>query len=286
MRSCIYCGRELKDGEVCSCPRSQARRAAKSANNNAYTAHSENGSEQGSNYYRTGYTKNDGRIKRRWHKFKTQRAERRNRRSYKPSSFLRDIGGFIKSPVNAISNPKDLSMALMLLIAAIQGAIIGLGIFFTATGASRSWFRMLANIIGFSGFTGYKAIAYIASSAIGGAVGGIMMFLIHSAVFYVIGKLLFRSRANFSSFSQRLVLTNIPFTVFAAVGVSFSFISTTTLMILLLCGVMTSFILTYVSLCCEWSAHSESKVLYALVIGYFILFTLICTLLRISVLGG
>ena len=31
MRSCIYCGRELAPGEVCSCPQSVAHRNAKQA---------------------------------------------------------------------------------------------------------------------------------------------------------------------------------------------------------------------------------------------------------------
>lgn len=285
MRSCIYCGKELGDGELCSCPRASARRAAKNNENKTDT----NGEAKGG-YYRTGYTQQDGRIKRGWHRFKTKRAERRNRYGNTSRKTLDGalsyVWSFIKSPVDGISNPKDFSLAQMLIISAIQGAIIGMGIYFVATGASRSWFGFLANLIGFGGINGYKMLMHIAASAASGAVGGVVMFFIHSGIFFAINRLIFRSYTSYVSFAQRLVLTNIPFTALAAVGVLFAFFSTTTLMILLICGAVTSFILTYVSLSQEWSAYSESRVLYALILGYFVLFALICSLLRISIIGG
>ena len=294
MRSCIYCGRELQDKEQCNCPGAQMRRAAKTnaagSNNSGHagsTGNAENsGGSNQNGYYRTGYTGNDGRIKRKWHRIKTKQAERRNRvkNSKNAKGVFSAIWKFIKSPAESILNPKAFSMPQMALIAAAQGAIIGMGIYFVATGASRSWFGFLANLIGFRGLNGYRMILNIIMSAVSGAVGGTVLFFIYSGVFYAINRLIFKSYNSFTSFLQRLILTNTPFTVFAAVGVLLAMFSTTTLMILLICGAMSSFVMTYISLCGEWSSHSESKVFYAMLLGYFIMFTFICSLLRISII--
>lgn len=286
MRSCMYCGRDLSENEKCNCPGAVKRREEKKKNestdyNPGY------GKYNNSDYYRTGYTKKESKIKRMWSRFTTKRAEKKNRRkiSYNGGmkGFFNNVWSFIKSPVDEISNPKNFSIVQMLLISAVQGAIIGMGIFFVITGASRSWFRFLANVIGFGGIEGYKTIGYIALSALSGAVGAAVMFLIYSGVFYLIGKFVFRSFSGYLGVAQRLVMTTIPFTAFAAIGVVFSFFSTTTLLIMLLTGVLSSMILTYVSLNEEWSQKS-SYVFYAMLLGYFVLFTIICSLIRVSII--
>ena len=286
MRSCIYCGRDLADGEQCSCPSAVARRTAKSGQNTQTDRNTKDDSHSG--YYRTGYTQNDGAFKRAWDRMKTKRAARK--RNAQANGGAREIFSyiwrFIKSPATEIANPRDFSLWQMLLIAAAQGAIIGLCIYFILTGESRGWFKTLANIIGFGGINGYKALIYAGVSAVSGAAGGIIFFLAHAGVFWLINRFIFRSYTGFTSFSQRLILTNIPFTVLAAVGVAFAFISSTTLMILLMCGALSSFILTYISLSEEWSSYSGSRVMYSMMLGYFILFTFIFSLLRVSVIGG
>lgn len=296
MRSCIYCGRDLADGEQCQCPTAAARRAAKrgqsqNTQSSQGTQNTEfNRTDQGG-YYRTGYTQNDSWFKRTHDRMKTKRAVRKNRpKAESTSGGAKDVFSyiwrFIKSPATEVLNPRDFAMWQMLLIAAVQGAIIGLCVYFITTGASRGWFRALANIIGFGGINGYRMIMQAGVSAVSGAIGGIVFFLVHTGIFWLINRLLFRLRTDFTSFAQRLVLTNIPFTLLAAVGVAFSFISSTTLVILLMCGALSSFILTYVSLNEEWSAFSESRVMYSMMLGYFILFTFIFSFLRVSVIGG
>ena len=289
MRSCMYCGRDLSDNEKCNCPGAVKRREEKQKSQNS-DYNPGYGKYNNSDYFRTGYTKKENKIKRMWSRFKTKRAEKKNRprTSYKGGvkGFFQNVLAFIKNPVNGILNPKNFSIWQMLLIAAIQGAIIAMGVFFVTTGASRSWFKFLANVIGFGGIEGYKTLAYIAMSALSGAVGATVMSLIYWGVFYLIGRFIFRSFTTYTGVGQRLVMTTIPFTVFAAFGVLFSFLSTTTLMIMLLIGVLSSMILTYVSLNEEWSQKSESYVFYALLLGYFILFTIVCSLIRISVIGG
>ena len=305
MRSCIYCGRELGDGEKCNCAKAAARRAAKDGGGeSAQTAqttqttqseqtgqNAQSGQNEQGGYYRTGYTGNDGWFRRTRDRVRTKRAVRQNRaRSAGVSGSARDIFSyiwrFIKSPATEIANPRDFAMWQMLIIAAVQGAIIGLCVYFIMTGASRGWFRALANIIGFGGINGYLMIMYAVAAAISGAAGGVCLFFAHAGIFWLINRFIFRLHTGFTAFSQRLVMTNIPFTVFAAVGMMLSFISTTTLMILLMCGALSSFILTYIALNEEWSAFTESRVLYSMLLGYFIMFTFVFSLLRISIIGG
>ncbi len=293
MRSCMYCGRELADGEQCSCAGAAARRAAKSGANGSggYGASGQNPqSEQNKQggYYRTGYTQTENPLKRLWNRYKTKRrAAKAGRASNKEMhGFFSYIYRFIKSPATEIANPRAFSMPQMLLIAAVQGAIAGLCVYFASSGVPRGWLRAIANIIGFGGVNGFRSVARAVEAAVSGAAGGIFFFLIYSGIFWLIGKFIFRSGTRFTPFSQRLILTSIPLTLFAAVGVLFSFISTTTLMILLMCGTLSSFILTYVSLNEEWSSFSESRIMYAMLLGYFVLFTFVFSLLRVSVIGG
>lgn len=293
MRSCIYCGRELADGEQCNCAKAAARRAAKNGGNDnvrqSAAQDSQSGSQnsQQSGVYRTGYTEHENPFKHAWSRHKTKRQARKARPSNgEMRGIFSYIYRFIKSPATEISNPRAFSMPQMLLIAAAQGAIIGLCVYFISTGAPRGWFRAIANIIGFGGVNGYRAIVRAIESIFSGAVGGILFFIVHAGIFWLINRFIFRLRTSFTSFSQRLILTSIPFTLFAAVGVVFSFISTTTLMILLMCGALSSFILTYTALNDEWSSYSESRVFYAMLLGYFILFTFIFSLMRVSIIGG
>ncbi len=296
MRSCIYCGRELAEGEKCSCPGAAARRAAKdggSASQNTDTSTQYNNSgtntqytRNENGYYRTGYTQAENPLKRKWNRYKAKRQAAKSQRTPEMRGIFSYIYRFIKSPATEIANPRAFSMPQMLLIAAIQGAVIGLCVYFVNTGAPRGWLRAIANIIGFGGTTGFRSVLHAVEAALSGALGGGFFLLIHTGIFWLINRFIFRSRTGFTPLAQRLVLTNIPFTALAAIGVAFSFISTTTLMILLMCGALSSFILTYISLNEEWSSYSESRVLYALMLGYFILFTFIFSLLRVSVIGG
>lgn len=280
MRTCMYCGRELKDSELCTCSMATARRAAKSANDKDDKKHGA--------YYKTGYTA-DGKAARWKTRFKTKAEERKNRcarNKMAAKTLFSDVWRFLKSPIDGVLNPRNLPLFHILLLAAMQGALIGLGVYFVATGASRSRFAALASLVGFNGATGYKMLLSILMSAVGGAVSGTVFFLIYTGVFYLINRFVFRLHGTFSAMAQRLAFVTIPAAVLTAVGVLFSFFSTTTLMILMMCGGSITFILSYEALNCEWSVYSRTKSLYGVALGYFILFTLVCGLMRISIIGG
>ncbi|MCD8390391.1 MAG: hypothetical protein LUD03_00935, partial [Firmicutes bacterium] len=114
----------------------------------------------------------------------------------------------------------------------------------------------------------------------------IIFFFIYVGVFYLINRFIFRLRSTFTNMAQKLVFTTVPGVVITAAGVLISFFSATTLMILMLCGGLITIILSYEALDSEWSVYSRTKSLYGVILGYFVLFTLICTLLRISIIGG
>ncbi|MCD8390390.1 MAG: hypothetical protein LUD03_00930, partial [Firmicutes bacterium] len=145
-----------------------ARRAAKEQQQKRGSAQSDNGKKsktcgESRSYYRTGYT-DRSKAKQRWNRFKTKSAERKNRPKKQTSdmrSIFSSLWQFLKSPIDGVLNPKGFSMPQMILLAAIEGALIGMGLYFVATGASRSWFRALANIVGFGGAAGYKMLLNI-----------------------------------------------------------------------------------------------------------------------------
>ena len=90
MRSCIYCGKELKDGEVCDCPQSAAHRRAKETE----AKKAESGTDtSGKDYkynpnynsssYQTGYTKKESKFTQAWNRFKMKRSVHKAERSGK-----------------------------------------------------------------------------------------------------------------------------------------------------------------------------------------------------------
>ena len=73
----------------------------------------------------------------------------------------------------------------------------------------------------------------------------------------------------------------IPFTVICVIGTLLSFLAPITLAILLLCGAATVAVLTYEALRTEWISRSPGKVMYAMMLGYFVFFSIVCHLILI-----
>ncbi len=286
MRVCVYCGKELEPDEKCNCPGAVKRRGEKEKNSGKADS---NGSNASNGYYRTGYTEKVSKSKRRWNRFKAKcqaaKNQRRAKKRLDKNQIFSYMLNFLKAPVDAIRNPRGFTVLQMFIIAAVQGGIIGLGIYFASSGASRSWFRAVANIIGFGGITGYKAILCVLYAVFAGAVGAAAIFAMYTGVFWLLNRLIMRdAKSGFADIGQRLVMTTLPGTIIAAVGVLFSFFSSTTLMILLLCGAASAVILTFVSLEEQWYGHSSSRVLYTMMLGYFIMFTIILSLIRVGMI--
>ncbi|MCC8169267.1 MAG: hypothetical protein LIO59_02675 [Oscillospiraceae bacterium] len=289
MRSCIYCGRELEKGEVCMCPQSVARRAKRTntesekTTENSKSKNTVNTDEQNRTTYKTGYTKKQSKAARAWNRYKARRESRRTINTdgmFK--SFVSFVRSFIKSPVDKIINPPNIGKGMMLTIAALQGAVTWLCLYFVYTGASRSAFSVLGSVLGFGGIAGYSSLARMLLCILFGAVSGIVMFFVYTGIFYFINKVIFKSKTQYWDFSTRLSLTGIPLTVLGIAGVLLSFFSLTTLVILLLCGLISLIVLTYEALCTEWITKSPGSVMYAMMAGFFVFLSIVCYLIRVS----
>lgn len=282
MRSCIYCGRELEKGEVCHCPQSTARRMKRESEKAADAGSGARTSAEERTSYKTGYTGHQSRFERAKERRRAKKADKKSKNADGFFKTLLDfVMVFIKSPVDKIINPPSISKAVMLVIAAAEGAVAWLGMFFLCTGMNRSIFGILGQILGFNGLEGYSALARMLLCALIGALSGIVLFFMYTGVFWLINRFIMKSKTEYWDFSTRLSLIGIPFTVFGAIGAAFSILSLRTLLILLVCGLISSLVLMYEALRTEWVNRSSSAVMYAMTGGLFILFSVILNLVRI-----
>ena len=299
MRSCIYCGRELEPDEQCSCAGAVARRNAKNASNGKSTAEENSAFESRSEYnknhqnrttYQTGYTKRDNRFKRAWDKHKAKSSARRN--AYRSGVSVRGFWSglrelfvrLIMSPVDTVSNPGYINIGTALTLSGLSGAVVNACLYFLRTGAIRSPFRLMLSLLTLHPMQSYSNLLYIFLSMVSGFLGGMLVFCIYSGIFWLINRFLFRQRTTFREFSPRLSLTFIPPAITSVIGILFGMISSTTLAILVVCGLIGMLVLTYEALRSEWISLSPGRVMYAMMLGCFVFVSVICYLIRISLI--
>lgn len=300
MRSCAYCGKELAPGEKCNCAESCARRkaaeGAKVSKENT-TEHTTRNStykkEKHKTYsyndpnrtqYQTGYMHKDSKFKKAFAKAKVKR---QSRRSYAKKNifktFYLDFIEVLRSPVEAVQNPHERSMGKMISIWAVQGAALWLCMYFIMTNVPHGPFALLGNLLAFRGIDGYKAIAYMLMAVASGAVGGIVMFFLYTGVFFAINRFIFRDRMTpYKNICERLAITAVPMALISIIGALFSMFSSTTLIILLICGAISFVIMTYEALKVQWVQYPNGKSVYGMMIGFFILLTVICYIIRLA----
>ena len=284
LRTCMYCGRELEKGEKCDCAQSKARRGEYEEPKKEEPKQNTN-TEQKANYsdpyrtktsYKTGYAGGDNRFDGARERYKAKRAA-------KGSGGLGNVWQYIKkslkSPVEAVTNPTHLGKVSMLAIAAAMGALLWLCVFFILRGGAVGPFRLIASAMGFGG--GYKLILSILAALVSGAVGGVVMFFLYTGIFYLINKFIMRLKTPYWQFCERLVSAWVPFTVICLIGTVLSLLSPFTLIALVLCGAAVTAVLTYEALKTEWYAFPPSKVLYSLLLGYFVFLSIMAHLLMI-----
>lgn len=291
MRSCIYCGRELEKGEVCQCPQSVAYRQRK---NNSSDTHrntqkhkksdkSYGGGNREETSYKTGYAGGDSFFERRRDRYRAKKAARaysHTKTNGNFRGFWRYIIEVLKNPVDKIINPNYLSKAAIITIAAAQGALLRLCMFFVVHG-SVGPFRFLSLIMNFDINGGLKIILSMLLAIVSGAISGVVLFLIYSGIFYLINRFIMRANTGYWDISVRLASTWIPFTVICVLGAVLSILSPITLIVLLICGIVSVIVLTYEALKTEWISRTPSKVMYSMMLGYFIFFIIVCHLLLI-----
>lgn len=288
----MYCGRELEKGEKCDCAQSKARRGeyeepkkeeAKQNTNTEKKTDTQQKNDYSDPYrtktsYKTGYAGGDNRFDGARERYKAKRAAKGN-------SNFKNVWQYIvrslKSPIEAVTNPTHLGKISMLLISAAMGALLWLCVFFILRGGAVGPFKFIASAMGFGG--GYKLILSILAAAASGAVGGVVMFFLYTGIFYLINKFLMRLKTPYWDFCVRLVSAWVPFTVICLIGTVLSILSPYTLIALVLCGAAVTAVLTYEALKTEWYAFPPSKVVYSLLLGYFVFLTVMAHLLMIRV---
>ena len=294
MRSCAYCGKNLEPGEVCDCPQSVARRQKSGGSSQQNTSNETSGSEKQSSYnpyennttYRTGYTQEESRVKRAWNRYRMKRDTEKTTKTRSGDGFFKRLLSLVvstmRSPVDSVMNPPHVGRITILLIAAVMGAVLRMCVYFAVTGLSRSPFGLLAAIMSFGGRAGYKIIADGMVTALMGAVSGSVLFILYSGIFWFINRMVIRSRIGFWEFSERMIVTCIPMTVIGLVGLLLAMLSTSTLIILAGCGVLSTAVLTYEALRTEWINRSPGKTMYLMMLGMFVFISIIYSLLIIG----
>ncbi len=281
MRECIYCGRSLEKGQMCDCAISTRKRMEKEQQGG--TAEEMQSRESKKEQARA----EKERIKAEKAQKKAARAAARmHRRTVSGknvfSNLWHNIKSFLKSPTETVMNPFCMGRAEIIVLAAIEGIISGLGVFSVITGTSRGALRLIGNLIGFNGAEGYNFVYGWIMSAVSGAISGILTLLLYSAVFYAIGRWIFRMFTAYWDYAKRLVFAFMPITLIGVLGVILGIFSQLTFMVLLLCGLAGNVAITYEVLRSMWSSKSASRTLYAMMAGIFVFLTVIIYIVGLS----
>lgn len=296
MRECIYCGKQLEKGELCTCAISVAKRKEKEQRMAAEKAaepktKKEEKAEVREKQRKAKEREREARKNEHARRAEEKRASRSAARSaygrYGKNVFAnvwRMFKDFIKSPVETVLNPGDMTKAEILMFSIIEGIIGGLCVYSVITGASRGPLRLLGNLLGFKGIAGYGVIVGWFMSALSGAIGGVLVFFIYSGVFYLVSKWVFKMFTPFWEFVKRFAFVAIPAAIIGAVGVILGIFSQTTFAVLLLCGIVGTIILTYEILRSMWYSKSPAKTLYTMMLCIFIFLLIVLYIVRLSLL--
>lgn len=279
MRSCIYCGKELEKDEQCTCPTSVAKRMSNSSGTNNNT--NENNSDSTYSYstknntYHTGYTKRENPLKRAWHTYLQRKKAARSKGNTvkKPlrRNFIFDVISFIKSPVTTIYNPGEMSVFLVILISGISGIFTGLGLYTLLvkiiSGAALIRTGSLnVNMV----VSGISSIFGATIIVIFGAIAGVLLFLLCSACLYIISRGIFKCHMHFWEFASKLVLCPLAVSISCILAIVFGMFSVWVFSIIILCGIITSFVLTYEALRSIWNTKTPNQVLYGMLLSILI----------------
>lgn len=286
MRECIYCGRQLEKGEQCTCAVSVAKRREREEREKAERPKSKADirAEQREQKKKEKECAKSEKIREKAARENARRANAYSGRINKGafSNVWRLFKSFIKSPIETIMNPGEMSVTEIMIFVIFEGFIAGLCTYSVVTGASRGSLRLLGNLLGFHGMSGYNYVFGWIISAFSGAVGGIVTFLLYTGIFYFINKWIFKQFTPYWEFSKRFVFTAIPFTIIGAIGVLLGLFSQTTFAVMLICGGAGMVILTYEILRSMWYSKSASKTMYAMMAGLLIFMMIALYIVRIS----
>lgn len=273
MRECIYCGRTLEKGEKCTCAMSVLRRMEKESQSEEPKSAGE------------GNTKKKKEKPKKERVKKPKKAPGHRKVGNSKNEFLkigRLILSFIKSPIDTIMNPGEMSWVTILVIVAFTGIIGGLAMFSVITGAVRGPISFLGNAMGFGGLKGYEILKGWLLAALSGAVSGVCVFFLYSTLFYLVNKWIIRLFTPYREFVKRFTFVGLPLTVLGAVGVILGLFSQTTFVLLIICGLVGNIIITYEILRSMWYSKTPGKIMYLMMFCIFIFLLVLMNFIKIA----
>lgn len=272
-RSCMYCGRELEQGEKCNCAAAVRMRAEKQSNQNSNTNTSQQSAYQSASSAQPKKTWQQRREEAKARREKRKKERPIKNRTYNKSGGARElfeyIAACIQTPVFKASNPGYIGMGKSMLLVGLQGFVVSAALFLSTSAMKKGLFGILSMALGFKGVAGWKNILQLLVSAISGTALGFMQYFLMCAIFFVIGKLAVRSTATYKDYVEKFVPCTVPLTLLGLLGVIFAVFSPSTLIIMLICGVVLEVILVYESLRAQWHTKPDFTV-YTIVGGLFI----------------
>lgn len=286
MRECIYCGRQLEKGEVCTCAMSAKKRREREENSAA--AEPDKNSTETVREDKTAKKKEKRRMKE--EKKRAKQEERRRAREKRGSinsknallGAWRLVKDFMRSPIETIMNPVGMGMAETLILVIAEGIIGGLCAYSIVTGASRGPFSFLGNILGFKGMSGYSVLLGWLMSALSGALSGTVIFFIYSGIFYLINKWIFRQFSPYREFIKRFAFVALPMAAVGIAGIVLGMFSQRTFGLLLVAGAVGTVILTYELLRSVWYSKSASKTMLVMMLAIFVFMLIVSNIVRLS----
>lgn len=118
----------------------------------------------------------------------------------------RYIVRFIKSPIDTISNPPHLGKVAIMTIAALQGVVLWLCMFFILRGGGVGPLKILTSLMNFNGGAGYSLVLQIILCMVSGAISGVILFFLYSGIFWLINRFVMRLKTAYWEFSIRLAV--------------------------------------------------------------------------------
>ncbi len=264
MRECIYCGRNLEKGEQCTCAVSVAKRMAKE------------GSAPPKEEPKKERAKKE-RVKRPKVKREKVKTEAKNSFARAWQLFL----SFIKSPVDTVMNPGEMSWATIIILAGFEGLIMGISASILTAGKLQSALNFIPQTANIGNFIGYNLINWTISGVCG-IISGIAMFFLYASIFFVVNRFIMRQFMPYKEFVKRFAFVAVPVSVLAAISVVFGFFSVTTFLILLITGLVGSVIITYEILSSLWYAKTPARIIYTMLLCEFIFLMILMNFIKIA----
>lgn len=287
MRECIYCGRQLEKGEVCTCAMSAAKRREREAAEKSEPEKADKRTERERKAQEKAQQKENKRREK-------ERAREARKSAYSSSASGGGIAGvfksvwahiksFIMSPVETVMNPGRMGKPEIFILAAMEGIICGLCAFSIITGAARGPLSFLGNVLGFRGMTGYSVLLGWLMSAVSGAIGGLVVFLIYSGIFYLVNRFIFRGFIGYWDFIRRFSFVAMPIAAVGLIGIVLGMFSQHMFFLMLIAGMSGSVVLTYELLRSVWHTKSPAVVMYTMILCIFVFMMILSGIMHVSV---